>query len=522
MDASRPDHLRVGGLDACLDGADLRHLTVGDTPVLNRVHPTTRGPGWTTPSSEVERLEVTSGAAAFRLAADVRHRDDANDMRWTVVVEGTADGVTWRARGTALREQEVLRAGWSVLLPDAVAGAPYRAWTPRGPMRAWFPSDVLPQMPTTDDDHATMPRLDALELEIEDLTVRLAFHGALFELEDQRNWGDASFKAYPGPAATARPVTLAAGATVEQVVELGVRRRGAGRPARRRSAAIAVGGPGAELGPMPRWSSLTLADRPDRLLVVLRDGDDRGAADAAAAAARSAGLRVDLEIDAAAVRPQPGPLVEALASVRIFMSSGAVPSRASLERARAALALPAGIDLGVQAPSFVALNARRPDPAGLDVVAWGFHPQTHATDDRSVMETPAVLEAIGRTARLFSADCELVVSPLSFAPPDVADPRADGPVGRAWLAAAVIAAARAGVAGVVGGRVGRPTWSEPGDVALEARCSAPERVAALGLRRADGRRAIVLVNLTPEPLTVQAAGGHHRLAAYEVAVAEPA
>ena len=62
-------------------------------------------------------------------------------------------------------------------------------------------------------DGVTRRRSGLVELRVhlrEDAGLRFAFEGELFELEDQRNWTDASFKTYPTPVALSDPRPMTA------------------------------------------------------------------------------------------------------------------------------------------------------------------------------------------------------------------------------------------------------------------------------------------------------------------------
>src|SRR4030095_1455830 len=77
------------------------------------------------------------------------------------------------------------------------------------------------------------------------------FEGDVFEMEDQRNWTDASFKTYSTPLAIPFPVEVRSGDCVRQSVALTLRgrppARGGARPGE--ATAFAVGG---TVGAMPR------------------------------------------------------------------------------------------------------------------------------------------------------------------------------------------------------------------------------------------------------------------------------
>src|SRR5262249_38038947 len=89
--------------------------------------------------------------------------------------------------------------------------------------RASFPALIDPWQPFKDIQSIEHDlTLESPESPGSQLTVRCAFAGDVFEMEDQRNWSDASFKTYSRPLEWPWPYTLEAGATVEQAVTLSV------------------------------------------------------------------------------------------------------------------------------------------------------------------------------------------------------------------------------------------------------------------------------------------------------------
>ena len=48
----------------------------------------------------------------------------------------------------------------------------------------------------------------------------ITFKGEIFEMEDQRNWSDASYKTYCRPLSRPMPYLIAAGETVKQEIEI--------------------------------------------------------------------------------------------------------------------------------------------------------------------------------------------------------------------------------------------------------------------------------------------------------------
>ena len=91
-------------------------------------------------------------------------------------------------------------------------------------LRLAFPRLVSPAQPVRD--------IAGLAHTVHGVDVDIAFRGEVFEMEDQRNWTDASYKTYCRPLALPRPYTVAAGERVEQDVTVRLRRgvTGAAKP----------------------------------------------------------------------------------------------------------------------------------------------------------------------------------------------------------------------------------------------------------------------------------------------------
>ncbi len=121
---------------------------------------------------------------------------------------------------------------------------------PRGP--DWMPITRKRGPPSRIDAYQPFFQVRALKHEFAPgafVTVRL--EGETFEMEDQRNWSDASFKTYPRPIGLPWPFEIAAGTRLAQTVSLTIE---GSPPAEARAAAegeveVTLGAP---VGTMPR------------------------------------------------------------------------------------------------------------------------------------------------------------------------------------------------------------------------------------------------------------------------------
>ena len=130
------------------------------------------------------------------------------------------------------------RLGFCVLLPwRETEGRRFRGHTPDGPVAGKLPRFVAPQRIVNGQYAGLFRPVARLEVDIErGGTVVLDFEGDLFEAEDQRNWGDASFKMYCTPLARPASEEAEEGTATDAG---GVGAHGTGRPVAESVAAAA-------------------------------------------------------------------------------------------------------------------------------------------------------------------------------------------------------------------------------------------------------------------------------------------
>ena len=121
-----------------------------------------------------------------------------------------------RFRLDALRALETNRAGFTLLHPlRGVAGQDGEVVRPDGSCAAMtFPEAIAPAQPVRD--------IAGLRHAVRGVRVEIAMEGEVFEMEDQRNWSDASYKTYCRPLALPTPLRLGPGDVIEQTVRMSV------------------------------------------------------------------------------------------------------------------------------------------------------------------------------------------------------------------------------------------------------------------------------------------------------------
>ena len=124
---------------------------------------------------------------------------------------GASSPIPWREKSVSNFRYN--RIGFCILHPPATtAGRPYRGLARTGAIRGTLPKFIGPQRFENGTYIPLFPAVRQLALDLAGgATIRLDFEGDWFEMEDQRNWTDHSFKTYCTPLALPFPRTAQRG-----------------------------------------------------------------------------------------------------------------------------------------------------------------------------------------------------------------------------------------------------------------------------------------------------------------------
>lgn len=199
--------MRAGPLVAELEGPDIRYVRLGEIEIVRRLYAAVRDRNWGTVAPHLGGVRLDAGESSFALRFDAHCANPALgvDFSWHGELAGAEDGsLTLSFDGVANAAMEFNRIGWCILHPAENAGRRFRARTPEGVLEGTLPADIGPQHFAGGLPAPLFPSFDRLDVEVADgVWVSFEFEGALFEVEDQRNWSDASFKTYSAPLAPA-------------------------------------------------------------------------------------------------------------------------------------------------------------------------------------------------------------------------------------------------------------------------------------------------------------------------------
>jgi D-apionolactonase len=210
--------LRAGPLSCELDGGDLRYVRIGGREAIRAIAFIVRDKDWGTYNPAIEDLRIEQGEGGFEVSYDAVCKDAGQELRYRARITGVADGtLSFAAAGTAVTDFLTNRSGFVVLHPiEGVAGEAVEVLHTDGRTeRSTFPELIDPMCPFQD--------IRALTHEVPPgVKVTCTMAGDAFEMEDHRNWNDASYKTYVRPLAKPWPYTLKAGEATEQSVVLTV------------------------------------------------------------------------------------------------------------------------------------------------------------------------------------------------------------------------------------------------------------------------------------------------------------
>jgi hypothetical protein len=437
--------LRSGLLTALYEDGSLRYIRWGSREILRRIYVAVRDRNWGTIPATLSDLRVESTLETFDITFTAECKRGEIHFVWKGSIRGDAKGtivfsMDGEAKSTFLRN----RIGICVLHPiKECAGRPCIIERISGAINSGsFPRYVWAQQPFMD--------LKALSHEVAPgVRARVGFEGDTFEMEDQRNWGDASYKIYSTPLRLPFPVEVTKGTKISQSVTLTV--EGATAATRIIPASIPISVGAAPVCPLPRIGLCAASHgRPlspyevgqlkalhlSHLRVDLTPSSRDLDTDLLRASNEARALGVPLEValhltDAAEkeIKELIPKLVRAdtpLATWLIFHQSEKSTSKRWVALAREKL-IPFHPEVRLGAGTnayFVEINRGHP-PKDIELLCYSVNPQVHATDNLTIIENLEGMEATVESARLVGEDHPMAIGPVTLRPRF--NPSATGP-----------------------------------------------------------------------------------------------
>ncbi|KAB2667243.1 hypothetical protein F9K91_00380 [Brucella tritici] len=445
---AQPTHLKAGLLGLDLSDGNLRTITYDGVEVLRAVSYLVRDRDWGTYNPEIHDLNVEQNGSGFIVTYQARcEGPDATQLTINVRIQAESGGtLTFDAVANTATGFETNRCGFCILHPIVgVAGAPVSVEHVDGKLnKACLPDLIEPWQPFKDMraiTHEAMPGV----------TAECRMEGDTFEMEDQRNWSDASYKTYVRPLALPWPYQIEAAKPQHQRVVLNISDTRAVTPNNTRYAEPVSITFGDTSGRMPNIGIIITPEEAKASLAAIDLLQEIGPqdllfhydplaghkgstfADFAALAAKHNG-RVSLEI----ALPCEKSLIEETTAIASDMkATGFTPDAVIVSPAIDRQSTPPGSEWppcppledvyaaaraaftnarlgGGMLSYFTELNRKRIPGELVDFVTHCTNPIVHAADDLSVMQTLEALPFITRSARAIYGDKPYRIGPSTI------------------------------------------------------------------------------------------------------------
>lgn len=418
----------------------LRRVKSSGVEVLRVIYGAVRDKNWDTVEARLKVERVESGDDFFCLEFAANHEDGPISFSWKGTIQGKGGSLEFQFDGRAQSSFLRNRIGLCTLHPIVeCAGKACRVQHSDGTWEEGaFPLFISPHQPFKDIRTLSWNPSERVRADIQ-------FEGEVFEMEDQRNWTDASFKTYSTPLELPFPVELASGEEVhqrailtlvaevqpistseERVVKVAV----SSTPEAKQLAKIGLcaAGHGPALSPLEQQRLASL--RLNHLRVDLHFSDStwktllRRTEDEALAI--NARLQCALFLNDSAAQN----LLDFRATIKsdsvdiclVFHEAEKSTASRWFELAERELT-PHGFRLATGTNAYFAeLNRERPPREA--IACYSINPQVHTFDDLSLCETLEAQPATVESALQF-CDRELIVSPITLRPrfnPNATDP----------------------------------------------------------------------------------------------------
>ena len=442
--------LTAGPLSCMFDQGALRFIKIHGKEAIRNIDFSVRDKDWGTYQPVLGNIQINQNEDSFSVNFDAVYKDEQQEIRYKATISGSADGtLSFIGDYTASTDFLTNRTGFVVLHPiNGVAGQPVEFESVSGEIeQARFPELIDPVQP--------FKNIRALTHEVlPGLSVCCRMTGDAFEMEDHRQWNDASYKTYARPIGLPWPFTIPKSESGQQSVTLTVTgspkkstNQSAGSRSKRclveignaldgvRMPQIGLGLEPQHINSAQNHQDLLMELAPQRLVVwheLSKHNSDHleGAAKLGSTISADIELQAvipdkDYQAEVAELSAQCKAAGLELSAITVSPASylgshmpgpnwpDVTPLAALYDEARKQF--PGVLVGGGMLSFFTELNRHRPPTDSIDFITHASNTITHASDDISVTENLEAIPHIIKSCRAFNDDKPYHVGPSSLA-----------------------------------------------------------------------------------------------------------
>lgn len=211
--ADREQVFSAGAIECAYCNGALCNISVNGIEIVRRIYVAVRSEIWNTIGYTVSNLSIKKSRSSFYIEFDAHHQSGPIDFSWHAIISGTNDSeIRFTFQGNALSSFLSNRISICVLHPlSTCRGEPCTVLHVDG-------SSSKSRFPETISPHQPFLAMRGIAQKVKGIRYEIFFLGDVFEMEDQRNWTDASFKTYSPPLSVPRPHAIKKGMLLSQII----------------------------------------------------------------------------------------------------------------------------------------------------------------------------------------------------------------------------------------------------------------------------------------------------------------
>jgi len=207
----QPLFLHSGPLKMIYENGSIRQIKYGSIEVIRMIYSAVRDQNWGTFDFNIENEVLKIKDDCFKISYTIIYQDAYKAI---CQLEGNSDGIiTFQMIGEVLKDFKRNRIGFCVLHPieECMGQECIINYAEKDSIHGKFPSAISPDAP--------FKNIRSMKWKVlHDVEATIGFEGDIFEMEDQRNWTDASYKTFCTPLDLPYPVLVKKGTIIRQKI----------------------------------------------------------------------------------------------------------------------------------------------------------------------------------------------------------------------------------------------------------------------------------------------------------------
>lgn len=192
---------------------DLRKINILGKEIIQRVYFAVRDEEWQNIEHITKDFKSKFSNTTITYSYQLIFKNDKVDFTTKLTIKIKDNKLIIEANGNALSNFMRNRIGLCIHLPSSLKGSPcHVSHTDQTSSATVLPLLVSPHQP--------VKNISQIELQFDRFSAKIDFEGDIFEMEDQRNWTDASYKVYSTPLELPFPVEVKKGELFYQKITI--------------------------------------------------------------------------------------------------------------------------------------------------------------------------------------------------------------------------------------------------------------------------------------------------------------